>query len=150
VDYASKRGWFINLPSSPLGLRMIFPPQLAIGRVLMQTLSPKPASTDLCNPSRGRSLNFVLNPFTGTASRAAPTFDINSDGKFDSADVQYENNPVNVVAKISGDAGAAAFAQKVGAKPNIGAITGAKEQTTVAGGKTIKRSWRQIISRPTQ
>jgi hypothetical protein len=150
VDYASKRGWFINLPSSPIGLRMIFPPQLAIGRVFMQTLSPKPASTDLCNPSRGQSLNFVLNPFTGTASRAAPTFDVNGDGKFDSADAKYESNAVNIVAKISGDTGAAAFGQKVGAKPNSrGAITSANEQTAVAGGNTIKRSWRQIISRPT-
>jgi type IV pilus assembly protein PilY1 len=150
VDYASKRGWFIKLPSSPAGLRMVYPPLIAIGRVFMQTLSPQPATTDPCNPSQGQSLNFVLNPFTGTASRATPTFDINGDGKYDSADAQYQGNAVNVVAKISGDTGAATFAKKVGAPSvNIGALTYSTGQTTVANAaQSIKRSWRQIVTRP--
>ena len=150
VDYASKRGWFVNLPSAPVGLRLVYPPQIAIGRVFMQTLSPKPATTDPCRPSQGQSLNFVLNPFTGTVTRATPTFDINSDGKYDTADTQYQGNAVNVVAKISGDTGAALFAKKMGATSvSIGAVTYSTGQTTVANAaQSIKRSWRQIVTRP--
>ena len=149
VNYPGKRGWFIQLNMSPNGLRLVFPPQLAVGKVFLQTLSPRGDAFDACAERTGKTVNFVLNPFTGSAS--SPTFDVNADGKIDSADAtDSRSNAINAVAVASNDTSGATFSQKVGAGVNTGVLTNATGQKTVTGAKNaLRRTWRQIINRPT-
>ncbi len=151
VDYADKRGWLIRLTMSPSGLRLVSEPQLAVGRVFLQALSPGIDAANPCATRQGKSVNFVLDPFTGTGSRTSPTFDFNGDGVIDTRDTFSGNTTINVVAVASSDTGGANFSQKVGTtRISAGVITDAAGQTTVAGSKnTLRRSWRQIINRPT-
>ncbi len=148
VNYPSQRGWFIKLNMTPSGLRLIFPPQLAVGKVFLQTLAPPGSTTDPCAEIRGKSVSFIVNPFSGSAS--APTFDVNSDGKIDTADASYASSAINAVAVASNDTSNATFSQKVGAGVSTGALTSATGQKTVTGAKNaLRRTWRQIINRPT-
>ena len=134
---------------SPNGLRLVFPPQLAVGKVFLQTLSPRGDASDACAERTGKTVNFVLNPFTGSAS--SPTFDVNADGKIDSADaMDSSSNAINATAVASNDTSGATFSQKVGAGVNTGVLTSATGQKTVTGAKNaLRRAWRQIINRPT-
>ena len=148
VNYPSNRGWFIDLDMNPPGLRMVFAPQMAIGKVFLQTLAPPGSTTDPCAELRGKSVSFIVNPFTGSAS--APTFDVNADGKIDAADASYASNAVNAVAVASDDMSGATFSHKVGSGANIAVLTTAFAQRTVAGAQksALRRTWRQIINRP--
>lgn len=150
VDYATKRGWYVALPSSPTGLRLVYPAQVAIGRVFLQAITPTTSTANVCAPSKGQSLDFVLNPFTGTASLTEPTFDTNGDNKITVADKVIGGNVVNVIGKLSTDTDAATFSQKISATPiSMGAISSSSAQITVAGAKNyLRRTWRQIITRP--
>jgi type IV pilus assembly protein PilY1 len=148
VNYAAKRGWFIDLNMDPTGLRLVFEPQFAVGKVFLQTLSPKGGTSDACSPFAGKSVNFVVNPMTGSASK--PTFDVNRDGKIDSQDaVDSNNNAINVVAFASTDPGKAVYSQRVGFGVNSGVVTNAVGQKVLVGAKnSLRRTWRQIIRRP--
>jgi type IV pilus assembly protein PilY1 len=150
VDYNDKRGWFIRLNMSPAGLRLVFAPQLAVGRVFLQALSPAIDTANPCAARQGKSINFVLDPFTGSGSRASPTFDFNGDGAINALDTTSGETAINVVAVASTDTGSANFSQKLGTPTSAGVITDAGAQKTVAGAKNaLRRSWRQIINRPT-
>jgi type IV pilus assembly protein PilY1 len=147
VNYPGQRGWFIKLNMNPSGLRLIFPPQLAVGKVFLQTLAPPGNTTDPCAELRGKTVSFIVNPFSGSAS--APTFDVNNDGKIDLADTSYASNPINATAVASDDTSNASFSQKVGAGVNTGVLSSATGQKTVTGAKNaLRRTWRQIIRRP--
>jgi len=148
VNYAAKRGWFIDLNINPTGLRLVFEPQFAVGKVFLQTLSPKGGATDACSPFTGKSVNFVVNSFTGSAS--SPTFDVNGDNKIDILDAKdSNNNALNAVAFASTDAGRAVFSQRVGFGASSGVVTNALGQKILVGTKnSLRRTWRQIIRRP--
>jgi type IV pilus assembly protein PilY1 len=148
VNYPGKRGWLIKLNMNPVGLRSIFPPQLAVGKVFLQTLSPSSDANDACADRSSKTVNFVLNPFAGSAS--SPTFDVNADGRIDAADgVDSSRNAINAVAVISDGASYATFSQKVGSGINTGVLTNATSQKTVTGASNaLRRTWRQIINRP--
>jgi type IV pilus assembly protein PilY1 len=140
VNYATKRGWFIDLNMSPTGLRMVYEPQFAMGKVFLQTLSPKGGTTDACTAFTGRSVNFVVNSFSGSAS--SPTFDLNKDGKIDDLDASDSSrNAINAVAFASNYAGQAIFSQRVGFGVNSGVVTNALGQKILVGTKnTLRRS----------
>jgi len=150
VDYATKRGWYVALPSSPPGLRLVYPAQVAIGRIFLQAITPTTSTANVCVPSKGQSLDFVLNPFTGTASLTEPTFDTNGDNKITATDKVINGNVVNVIGKLSTDTDAATFSQKISATPiSMGAISSATGQINVSGARNyLRRTWRQIITRP--
>jgi len=148
VNYADKRGWYINLNTMPLGLRLVQAPQLAAGRVLLQTISPGGKSThDLAMPSASTVL-FVLNPLTGSAS--APTFDVNSDGVIDSFDaLDSSGHAINAVAVTANKSAEMEFRQITGANGLSSALASDTRQTTLVSAKNaLRRSWRQIIRRP--
>ncbi len=148
VNYADKRGWYINLSINPVNLRLVQAPQLAVGKVLLQTISPGgDRHHDASKPSPTTVL-FVLNPFTGSAS--APTFDVNADGAIDSLDTfDPTGHPINAVAVASNDSGDVSFSQKIGANGLSAVLTSNSGQTRLLGVKnTLRRSWRQIIRRP--
>lgn len=148
VNYPGKRGWYVKLNMSPTGLRSIFAPQLTVGKVFLQTLSPSSSADDACAQRSSKTVNFVLNPFTGSAS--SPTFDVNADGRIDAADgVDSSRNAINAVAVVSDGASYATFSQKVGASINSGVLTNATSQRAVTGAtNALRRTWRQIINRP--
>ena len=148
VNYATKRGWLIDLNMEPTGLRLVFDPQFAVGKAFLQTLSPKGGTVDACASFQGKSVNFVVNAFSGSAS--SPTFDVNKDGKIDSLDaVDASEKAINAVAFSSTDTSRAVFSQKVGAGVNSGVVTNAIGQKILVGTKnSLRRSWRQIIRRP--
>ncbi len=61
IDFATKRGWYIDLPTS--GERSVSTPLLNNRRLFMTSLIP--ASDDPCSGALGGWV-FALNPFTGT------------------------------------------------------------------------------------
>ncbi len=149
VDYGTKRGWFIRMNMNPSGLRLVFAPQLAVGKVFMQALSPNGVTTDPCAARQGKSVNFVLNPFTGSGSPLEPTFDVNGDGQINASDTTYQSVAINAVAVATADTGSSSFNQKLGAGLGTGAVSSAAGQQSVAGArKMLRRTWRQIVNRP--
>ncbi|MHB8921011.1 MAG: pilus assembly protein [Halothiobacillus sp.] len=85
-DMTGESGWYIDL-TSPVngaeGERMVTPNQFQ-GSLLIGT-SRIPQASDVCNPT-GRGWIMAIDPFTGT-NPTSKFFDINGDGKFDSADM---------------------------------------------------------------
>jgi type IV pilus assembly protein PilY1 len=89
VDYASKKGWYMNLlkpnpdAATPQynGERVVTIPLLRGGRVIFTTLIP---STDPC-AFGGESWVMEVNLASGS-SPASPVFDLNGDSNFDSGD----------------------------------------------------------------
>lgn len=149
VDYGTKRGWFVRMNINPSGLRLVFAPQLAVGKVFMQALSPNGVTTDPCAARQGKSVNFVLNPFTGSGSPLEPTFDVNGDGQINASDTTYQSVAINAVGVATADTGSSSFNQKLGAGLGTGAVSSAAGQQTVAGArKVLRRTWRHIVNRP--
>ena len=146
VNYAEKRGWLIDLNMNPTGLRLLYEPQFAVGKVYLQTLAPN-GGDDQCSQVAGKTVNVVVNAFTGSAS--SPTFDVNKDGKIDSLDAVLNSVAINAVAFSSADTSHAVFSQRVGAGVDTGVVTNAIGQKILVGTKnSLRRSWRQIIRRP--
>jgi len=85
VDYATKKGWYIDL-ESPVnhaeGERVISSPLLRGGRIIFATLIPE---SDPCGWG-GTSWLMELDAVNGQRLTTSP-FDINEDGSFDSADL---------------------------------------------------------------
>ena len=148
VDYASKKGWFMNLlkpnPSASVpeyqGERVVTLPLLRGGRVIFTTLIP---STDPC-AFGGNSWIMEMDLATGV-SPASPVFDLNGDGAFGSADkagggvvsgIKSSEGVIKTPAVIS--AGSKEYKLSSGTSGNIVKIT-------ERGSQSIRRtSWRQI------
>ncbi len=89
VNWASKRGWYINLPNT--GQRTIYPfnePIPGSGLIAADTLSTAGISQDPCvEASSGRAWYYVIDGVTGAGpAQSRFTFDTNGDGKVDSFD----------------------------------------------------------------
>lgn len=148
VDYALKKGWFLNLlkpnPSAAApeykGERVVTVPLLRGGRVIFTTLIP---STDPC-AFGGESWIMETDLATG-ASPASPVFDLNGDGSFGSGDkaagsvvsgIKSSEGVIKTPAVIS--AGSKEYKLSSGTSGNIVKIT-------ERGSQSIRRtSWRQI------
>lgn len=93
VDFATKRGWYMNLPNT--GQRSIYPSEaLVSGYVLLDTVSPSNVSLDPCiQTGSGRAWNYIIDGVTGSGPTSA-IFDTNGDGIINTSDVivaGYEN-----------------------------------------------------------
>ncbi|MBI2728984.1 MAG: hypothetical protein HYX42_22330 [Polaromonas sp.] len=93
VDFATKRGWYMNLPNT--GQRSIYSSEaLVSGYVLLDTVSPSNVSLDPCiQTGSGRAWNYVIDGVTGSGPTTA-IFDTNGDGIINTSDVivaGYEN-----------------------------------------------------------
>lgn len=67
VDWATKRGWFIDLTLAPANgpsQRSLFAPQIFSDLVLMTTVAPI-ATGDICAGSAATAYDLLFNPFTG-------------------------------------------------------------------------------------
>ena len=84
VNYADKRGWFIRLDKNPSGSHFLLSPQLAMGGVFFQALSPIDDAATAFAQRQGESVRFALNPFTGSGLSTTPTFEVKA-GALDSA-----------------------------------------------------------------
>ena len=147
VNYQEKRGWFIRLDMAPRGLRLVLEPQLAAGKVFFQLRSPMDDESRTSAPRQGTSVQMVLDPLTGSAAFAVPTFEVDDDGFTESGNAAARAGPIHALA--SSRTSSASFSQRVGTGVLSGAITSANGQATVAGEKPmVRRSWRQIINRP--
>ncbi|MDB5814410.1 MAG: hypothetical protein JWN23_1527 [Rhodocyclales bacterium] len=84
VDYATARGWYINLAVTPATTspeRVVSAALVKNTRIIFTTLIP--SVTDPCVPG-GQSWLMELNPQTG--GQPAPVFDLNGDGIIDASD----------------------------------------------------------------
>ena len=84
VNYADKRGWFIRLDKNPSDSHFLLSPQLAMGGVFFQALSPIDDAATAFAQRQGESVRFVLNPFTGSGLSTTPTFEVKA-GALDNA-----------------------------------------------------------------
>ena len=146
--YASKKGWYINLPTS--GERMVTDPNIRSGRVVFNTLIP---NTDPCG--YGGS-GWVMEVDVATGNRYdTPTFDTNGDNTISSADlVSYQNAQENTSGReiasipaaagflrMSPPGGAPAFENKY-VNTSAGSVDVIGE--TAGLGTQGRKSWRQI------
>ncbi|WP_372867479.1 pilus assembly protein, partial [Pseudomonas sp.] len=94
IDWASKRGWYLDLQSPVLGAegeRVIFAPRILLDRLVFETAIP---SADPCQAG-GSGWTMVVNLATG-GRLSYVLFDMNKDGKFDAADsiIDADGNPL--------------------------------------------------------
>ena len=85
IDWTAKRGWLLDLRSPSQGAqgeRVIFSPRILLGRLVLQTAIP---SADPCLGG-GSGWTMVLDLETGGRLNYV-LFDMNKDGKFDTADM---------------------------------------------------------------
>ncbi len=89
VNFASKDGWYMNLPSS--GERVITNPAVFAGEVVFTTNVP---ASNVCGGGL-QSWLMAVNFATGGAFNS-PMLDLNNDGSINSADQVSGQNPVGV------------------------------------------------------
>ena len=85
VDWATKRGWFINLPNT--GERVVYPMNTLVNRFLaVDAISPTNVSTNPCiQAGQGTGWVYIIDGLTG-AGPGEPVLDTNGDGNVDSGD----------------------------------------------------------------
>ncbi|QJC56709.1 Type IV pilus biogenesis factor PilY1 [Polaromonas vacuolata] len=136
VDYATKRGWRLPLSIAP-GQRLVDDPEVSIGRVMMQTVTP--VNSISCQNNYMRRHAFVLDPFMNAIVK--PTFDTNADHFINATDsltaVSIElniNGPATVVHMLG-----TSESGLVGS--GVGSATSQKFQ---GNSRSAKRDWRQL------
>jgi type IV pilus assembly protein PilY1 len=148
VDYGTKRGWRLPLTMAT-GQRLVDDPEILVGRVFMQTVSPT-AAVASCSASSLLRHGVVLDPFMSGAP--TPTFDTNDDGWINSED---NVNKVTAVAVQLTTTGSVTAVRKAGT--NKARLLGADASGAAGGGggtgfqgdtHTAKRYWRQIVTQP--
>lgn len=82
VNYATKKGWFVNLPL--VGERSVTDPVIAGGKIFFSTLTPSNLSCSYGGTSWLMSLDYLNG-----AQPSEPVFDTNSDNKINSNDISY-------------------------------------------------------------
>ncbi|MEY3123418.1 MAG: hypothetical protein RI993_2243, partial [Pseudomonadota bacterium] len=140
INWASKRGWYIDLLQPPTpgvaqGERSVVTPMLSFGRIIFTTLIP---SNDPCEAG-GRNWLMLLDAQTGGMMTGAE-FDTNGDGKINSQD--------RIIAGINSD-GIRSESVAISAGSLIHLIaattTGAVENITIKNdAPPPRRSWKQI------
>ena len=80
VNWATKKGWFWNMPLS--GQRLVYPVETLFARFArFETLQPDVGSTNIClQAGQGTGYNYVVDLLSGGAP-VASIFDVNHDGK---------------------------------------------------------------------
>lgn len=138
VDYSTKRGWRLPLTLAS-GQRLTEDPEISVGRVFMQTVSPTSALAN-CTGSNLVRYGVVLDPFMNSIQ--APTFDTNGDGIINTSDVvlavavQLNSNGPSSVVRVGGTNRSLLM--------TAGGSAGQFQGATTAS----RRYWRQIITQP--
>jgi type IV pilus assembly protein PilY1 len=88
VDWATKRGWFIDLPNT--GERVVYPLNVLAGHyIAVDSISPNKdtsASANICESSvQGKGWVYIIDGLTG-AGLTTPSLDTNGDSVIDSSD----------------------------------------------------------------
>ena len=148
ADYtASKRGWYINLPTS--GERVVSDANIRAGRVVFNTLIP---NTDPCGFG-GTGWVMELDIMNGNRNDS-PTFDTNSDGQMSAADLNMhgtiDNASGRAISSIPAAAGFLRAPPQAGQPPfenkyvntSSGSVTVIGE--TAGLGSASRGSWRQL------
>jgi type IV pilus assembly protein PilY1 len=144
VDWATKRGWRLNLGQAG-GQRLLSSPQWVGRYALFGTVAPAGggATTNSCDASDGLGFNLLLNPLTG-GTPAQAVFDTNGDGKVDKADkvvAGYRTDADGRDAVMVGDGDTPG--KDVGCMANSSGVLCAE-----LGTRTVQRIWRQIVNTP--
>jgi type IV pilus assembly protein PilY1 len=154
VNYGSKRGWYLNLLtpglSTGVGERVITDIQLREDQLVVTSMLP---STDPCDYG-GKSWLLELAPLTGSRL-SYPVFDINNDGKIDSADnqtVTIDGKSVTLPASGKGFdeiLTKSAFVEKIDGTTEIKYASGSSgsiKQTLeiISPNAKGRQSWRQL------
>jgi type IV pilus assembly protein PilY1 len=156
VDYSSSRGWYLDLVSPELGIqgeRVVAAPLLRHGRVVFTTLIP---IDDPCSTG-GTSWLMELDALSGARLTEA-VFDLNGDGRVDSADLitatteegeevkipasgrQSKVGIIKTPAVISGGGTGLEYKYFGGSDGDIEVVTEAGGSKDIFG----RRSWRQL------
>jgi type IV pilus assembly protein PilY1 len=89
VTYPAKKGWYLDLRDSPSidpsGERLIFNPNVYLGRVAFTTVTPSASTDTVTCLGGGASWNMELDPYTGAALNHS-VFDVNKDQTFSGLD----------------------------------------------------------------
>jgi type IV pilus assembly protein PilY1 len=162
VDYATKRGWRLPLTMAT-GQRLVDDPEILVGRVFMQTVSPA-TTVASCSASNLVRHGLVLDPFMSGVT--APTFDTNNDGLINVNDsatavaVQLKTNgAVTAVRKAGtnksrllgaglGGPGGGGTGGTGGGGTGDPVIKDPNNPDFQGGSNTSKRYWRQIVTQP--
>jgi type IV pilus assembly protein PilY1 len=140
VDYSTKRGWRLPLSIQP-GQRLIYDPQVSLGRAFFETVVPGGAVLS-CDASSGTGYNFILDPLTGAAGTDGPTFDTNGDGVINAGD-----SATAVIYKTAADGGDGILI--TGGARQTGVIVSTTSSRLFAGDpNSVRRSWRQLFNPP--
>jgi type IV pilus assembly protein PilY1 len=138
VDYASKRGWRLPLTLAS-GQRLVDEPEISVGRVFMQTVSPA-AAVASCSASSLVRHGLALDPFMNAIS--SPTFDTTGDNLIDTAD-----NMFAVAVRLNSN-GPASVVRKYGTSKSLLLGAGSGGLEFQGGSSSSKRYWRQIVNQP--
>lgn len=138
VDYQSKRGWRLPLNLAS-GQRLIEDPEVSVGRVFMQTVSPVSTVTS-CSGSNLIRHGIALDPFMNALEK--PTFDTDGNGTIDSGDALL------AVALQLNSNGPSSLVRKAGTNRSLLLSTGATGAQFEGINATTRRYWRQIVTTP--
>ncbi len=139
VDWATKRGWYINLSA---GERVTIDPATVYNTVFYTTITPG-SVTDPCLTS-GTSMNMLFNAITGGAINSI-TFDTNKNGSVEVTDIKASGMsvPLTFGSTILRRKGGVAIVQP-GADGTIDSKGGAPANLPRI---PALRLWRQILGR---
>jgi type IV pilus assembly protein PilY1 len=140
VDYATKRGWRMPL-SIQSGQRLIYDPQVALGRAFFETIVPGSAVLS-CDASSGTGYSFVLDPLTGAAGTDGPTFDTNGDGVINGSD-----SSTAVIFQTDADGGDGIVTKSGGRQTGV-SISTTSSKLFAGDRNSVRRSWRQLFNAP--
>lgn len=158
VDWAIKRGWYINLPNS--GERIVYPTSSLVDRyIAVDSISPSNVSANVCiQAGQGTGWAYIIDGLTGSGPGEA-VLDTNGDDRVDSADALFSGITAradgrNTWVKVGGlsDATRTVFAGITGGD-GTGTVLSISCRLTgtcaVPGtGSVIKsREWRQLFMR---
>lgn len=138
VDYSINRGWRLPL-TLVSGQRLIDAPELSVGRVFMQTISPSKVLAD-CNGSNLIRHGFALDPFMN--SLKAPTFDTDGNSLINASDSLLS------VATLLEVNGPSTVVRKSGTNKALLLATGRNGGKFQGEETSTRRYWRQIFTQP--
>jgi type IV pilus assembly protein PilY1 len=148
IDWATKRGWYLDL-NSPVngaeGERVIFGPRILLNRLVFETAIP---SSDPCQAG-GSGWTMVVDLATGGRLKSV-LFDMNKDGKFDEADnviIDEDGNKLPISGLGSDNIPTGSFDMLDGKKYWLCRGTGADDCIPAANSLKVlegRQSWNQI------
>lgn len=129
-----KRGWFLDTDLKA-GQKTVYPLDIVIGKLLVQTVFPDPVTNPCLNRTNG-GLNYLLDPLTG-AGADKPVIDTNDDGFVNSADFLVS------VYETAADGGDAAVVSPTGRTARLLSTSRVSRLISAAPAR-VRRSWRYV------